>query len=851
MTDGHCFISYSHADGLEFVTKLADELEGGHPFIKVWFEKREMVAGRDDWDDQLAKAIQTCKCLLFVMSKDSTAGHSNCKAEWTWALKYKKPVICLLIGKDAEDQFRLNSRQKIDFTSNFDQGLARLRKSIAHLDSPEGELEELRHRLADANRDLQRVTDEEKPRIQADIVDLNAKIKRQEEIVKNPKKAEKQTQDNIAAGLERERKPEKPAAKATSTKFINPPPGIAPPYFQDRNYETEQVANFLKDDSQRLMTIVGRGGVGKTATICRLLKELERGELPDELGKMQVDGIVYLSEAGSHKVNFANIFYDLCKLLPAESAQKLDSVYKNPQGSTESKMQALLDPFQGKPVVLLLDNFEPLVEATDDLPIKDTELNECLRSLLNGAHTAVKVIITTRVPPQALNRLQPGRQRVHHLEAGLEPKYAEEMLRQMDKDGIFGFQKADKATFEKIYERTGGFPKALEALFAILASDRYTTLEKLLAMPTPVNVVEALVGEAFNRLDTNAQKVMQALAVYNRPVTPAAVDYLLTPYIPAMDSAPILQRLASMHFARKESGRFYLHPVDREFAFGLIPEKDLTTKDAKVTKEEPKDLTAKTAKPAKEDFEFLFESLRSSRTSRFNAFTQHDLTSRAADYFAQARKPHAEWKKLDDLSAQLAEFDLRCAAGDYDTAAGVLTSFDRSYLILWGHYQLMIGLHLRLQNNISDKSLAVMDVGNLGTAYSNIGEVSKALHCYDKAATLARQIENRQFEGQSLLGIGNCYSDLGNTRKAIEYYEQALDIAREIGNHADEASNLTNLGNRYAELGDVHKAIRYYEQALAIDCKLEDREGEEIDLDNLGNRYRDLGDVYKSIEYYE
>ena len=34
-------------------------------------------------------------------------------------------------------------------------------------------------------------------------------------------------------------------------------------------------------------------------------------------------------------------------------------------------------------------------------------------------------------------------------------------------------------------------------------------------------------GEAFNRLDTNAQKVMQALAVYNRPVTPAAVDYLL------------------------------------------------------------------------------------------------------------------------------------------------------------------------------------------------------------------------------------------------------------------------------------------------------------------------------------
>jgi hypothetical protein len=51
--------------------------------------------------------------------------------------------------------------------------------------------------------------------------------------------------------------------------------------------------------------------------ICRLLKALERGELPDDLGEMKVDGIVYLSETGSHRVNFANVFADLSKLLPA------------------------------------------------------------------------------------------------------------------------------------------------------------------------------------------------------------------------------------------------------------------------------------------------------------------------------------------------------------------------------------------------------------------------------------------------------------------------------------------------------------------------------------------------------
>ena len=105
--------------------------------------------------------------------------------------------------------------------------------------------------------------------------------------------------------------------------ILPPPPGVAPTYFQDRTAETREVARFLRDDSQRLLTIVGRGGLGKTAMVCRLLKALESGALPDGLGEMKADGIVYLSESGSHRVNFANIFSGLSKLLPAENAATL------------------------------------------------------------------------------------------------------------------------------------------------------------------------------------------------------------------------------------------------------------------------------------------------------------------------------------------------------------------------------------------------------------------------------------------------------------------------------------------------------------------------------------------------
>ena len=233
--------------------------------------------------------------------------------------------------------FLLEPRLYIDFTGEFEPALDKLCKHLQWLDSPEGIPQTLQDRLSDTQRNLQRATNpQQKIRKESEIAELKDQIAHQEVVVSDPKGAAKKVEESITVGIEQERQPRKKISDTTRTKFINPPPVVAPSYFQNRFDETKLIGKFLKDDALRLMTVVGRGGIGKTALVCRLLRALENGCLPDDGGELTVDGIVYLSAIGSHRVNFPNLYPDLCRLLPNELSDKLDEIYKDPQINMKS-----------------------------------------------------------------------------------------------------------------------------------------------------------------------------------------------------------------------------------------------------------------------------------------------------------------------------------------------------------------------------------------------------------------------------------------------------------------------------------------------------------------------------------
>jgi len=815
--DARYFISYSRVDGDEFAVRLADRLVAGPPLYPVWIDVHDALPAVD-WDDQIRDAIQACRGLLLVVTNDSVRDHSVTKPEWVWALKCKKPVIPLLVHNDAELPFRLSSRQYIQFSDDFEAGLARLRNYLGFVGSPEWILQELRYQLTEAERELPRADPGRRPRFMQDVQQLRQRIAGQAELVADPLAAQRRTEERIAVGLEQQRQPERPAAPPSRAKFVNPPP-VVPSHFQDRYAETEQVAEFLRTDQERIMTLVGRGGVGKTTIAARLLKALEDGRLPDGLGELEVDGIVCLSPTGAHPVGFPNLFAGLCRLLPEDTADRLLRRYRAPRESPAALIRALLDAFPARRVICLLDNAEDVIDiSSDGFVITDTALDEGLRALLAAPAHAVKIIMTTRVPPRGLLLANPERQRILNLDEGLSSPFAERLLRARDPDGRLGLKSAPDDLLARVRERTRGYPRALEAVAAILAADRDTTLPELLAETAqlPGNVVEALVGAAFSRLDPLAQQVMQALAIYAVPVPPVAVDYLLQPYRPAVDATPVLSRLVNMQFARREAGRYSLHQVDRDYALSRIPAGQPTDR---------------ATDPA--------------------PFSRLALRHRGGDYFEQTRIPREEWKSLDDLASQLAAFELRYQGEDYDSAARVLLGIGPNYLILWGHYRLTIELHERLRNHLKDPDTVGRSLVHLGSCYSALGRTRQAIELFEQALASDEASGDKSGQAVDLSHLGVCYHQLGLLPRAMDLHEQALAISRAIGHRQGEADDLRNLGICEAKLGRLPQAIERYHEALSIDRERGNKAGEAAGLGNLGNCYLGLGQPRRAMLLFE
>ncbi len=582
--------------------------------------------------------------------------------------------------------------------------------------------------------------------------------------------------------------------------------------FKDRARELDACLKHLSQDSVRVVCILGRGGMGKTALASKILADLECGVLPvpGDDHTLSVDGIIYFS-ARSTGLGLERIYADVGQMLGGATAQRLNNVWADRETTLTAKVEYLLEALQSGFYLLLLDNLEDELDAQGELDDPGLQLfiERCL-----SQPGGVRLLITSReqvnLPPAGLVAA-----RSIPLYDGLPLVDAVALLRELDPQGELGLRDAPESELNRAAQLTRGIPRALELVVGILHTDRNTTLEELLDDRTlfEERVVETLLAAGYTRLNDYERRVLEALAVYDRPVSETAVTFLLHPWYPGLEVRGLLRRLISHYLVsyNRMTREYSLHPLDREFAYAHIPE-----------------VNHQAAEQA--------------------GFTRRNLELRAAAYYAALRKPRNEWQSIRDLAPQLAEFEHHLRGGQPQDALAVLELIDRDYLSLWGYYPRLAEMRERLAHGLKEPAQKIANLGQLGLAYYALGRFQQAVDAIQQVIDTLPQLNQADDAAAWLNQLARAYRGLGQVDAAFACDQHALAAAEQAGNQHERMVALGHIGVIHRDQGNFEQAFDFLEEALRLAQGLGAQKEAGILHGRLGLLNRDLGQIDRALE---
>ncbi len=575
------------------------------------------------------------------------------------------------------------------------------------------------------------------------------------------------------------------------------PHQIPPPPADFKGREDE--INYILENSERGATITGlhgMGGIGKTALALVLAEKLKE-KFPDDQ--------IFIDMRGT------SVNPELPRLTPAEAMAQIIRAYNPVDRLPENPIELrglYLSILTNKNTLLLLDNAADSDQVEPLLP-----------------PPGCSVLITSRI---------------RFTLPGLVKKDLDILPLDKARELLLEIAQRIGSRADELAKLCGYLPIALRNAAKVLAEREdlgVSEYEKRLGEKRArLELVKASFSLSYDLLTPGRKKQWRRLSVFPEDFDrKAAVAVLKMAPNPAFEALSDLVRWSLVDFnpfLDSEDGRYKLHELARLFAESCL---------------EPAELADAQMKHSKHHLKVLSEADKLYMKGEENLLAGLELFDRE---WANIKFGQAWTKSMVQISRKLKKSDMKFVilmANSYPNDGANILDL-RLHVrdkIDWLETGLIAAKIMR------DRNAEGAHLGNLGLAYSNLGETRKAIEYHEQALAISREIGDKRNEDAHLGNLGLAYSDLGETRKAIEYYEQALAISREFGNRRGEGAWLGNLGLAYSDLGETRKAIEYHEQALAISREIGDRRREGADLGSLGSAYFDLGETRKAIEYHE
>jgi len=755
---GHNFLSYASSDAADTVKKLHDDLEK-HGFV-TWLDIIDITSG--DWDYAIDEGLRSARAVLVVMTPGAVAS-LQVKSEWNDAVSRYLPVIPLLF-QPCQIPRVLRVFNYVDFTENYDDAFQQLVTVLEMLG--EHHLEYLKQTLKALELAQQESTDPR--RFRTRIEDLRGRI--------NHWEVQYYDQDErISTDLKLYRREVNKGLPVLQQEWVLRVVGQRPldviDFFKDRVKERHMVSELLADPNSRLVSIIGRGGMGKTAIARVILHNIEQSQRQHTETNIPVNGIAYLSTITTG-ISWEKIFTYCSRMFDPETAAKLQRIWENGQVALDEKISQLVTTCDNGLYILLLDNFEEMLN--DQGEIVDEDLNLFLEKVLLN-QTSLRLLITSRIP-LLLKRSLAAFDKQIHLRDGLPSVDAVQLLRDLDPNGNYGLYDALETQLMDLAKMTHGVPRALESVVSILANDPFLDISDLLKeFFQRKDVVRDLIEENYRRLDQSARRVLQALSVFRRPVTQLAIEYLLLAFDKSIDVSTTLHRLINTHIISvdRTSKTVYLHPIDQDYAYSQISDGPVQA---------------------------LLYSKRS-------------LESRAADYYAQLKISRKVWHSINEIQYHILEIEHRTRADEYNKAAEVLVeisseSADRGYA------NVLRGIYTSIIENVSDKRLQML-VEQENTLFGlRLGLLEESASSARSAIELARELGDRRAQMKALARLASVMRFLGYLDDSARYIEEAESILNTSGDPTQDAELLFEAGLIAVYRKKYQQSIQYAQNLL-------------------------------------
>lgn len=567
--------------------------------------------------------------------------------------------------------------------------------------------------------------------------------------------------------------------------------------FKNRISQRRKLGELLADPTTRLVSVIGRGGIGKTGLVSKVLADLEHNRWTHTDEYIPISGLIYLSTRTTG-ISLERLFRDCAEMLGGEAKQEINDLWANPQIKLPAKISRLLDFLQDELYIILLDNLEDLLDESQQLI--DEELKMFFSISLSTPH-CMRLLITSRIPMKLPKEVIRFDKRII-LTDGLPVPDGIELLKELDVNGEFGLRNASEEVLREAVNVVKGVPRALELIVSILANDRFISLEELLqSFYQRDEVIADLASDVYKRLNDMSKKVMEALSVFSRPVPIIAIEFLLQPFMKEVNLSSVVSKLAQTYNVNinRDEKTIFLHPIDRDYIYNQLSKK--------------------------------------------GEYSRLSLERRAAEYYRQIRLPQDKWYNIDDIEPQLLEFVHLIQAEDYNIAAQLMDLIDVTYLGLWGYGQRIVSMREKLLTKISNKWLIAHNFFRLASAMGLLGNYKQATIYFKQSSDIAHEIGEEDLEIRSLLELGHIYQDTGRYNEALSQLFYVQKLTKDTSNRKVEWQAAGLISVVYRNIGQPKKAISYAKEALAIARQIGDKMGEGDILEDLGIAYRFVGDL--------